>query len=239
IFDNFQYVKDFWLINSYWTGQYNLINLSNNVISAADSIENQTGATLINVGEAKFFRAFAYFNLVRSFGEVPKIDFKITDPSQAIVPKSPIAEIYQLIDADLQEAVAALPPTWDSQFIGRITKGAALALQAKTFLARNMWAGALASSQMVIASEVYDLSTPYNLIFRESHENSKESVFEIQAFYSQSVKNLGITYASRQGVRGTGDWNLGWGWNVPNQKMADAFEEGDPRKDETLLYTGR
>src|SRR5690606_21784500 len=129
IFDKFQYVKDFWLINSYWTGQYNLINLSNNVISAADSIDNQTTATLINVGEAKFFRAFAYFNLVRSFGEVPKIDFKITDPSQAIVPKSPIAEIYQLIDADLQEAVAALPPTWDSQFIGRITKGAALALQ--------------------------------------------------------------------------------------------------------------
>jgi len=239
IFDKFQYVKDFWLINSYWTGQYNLINLSNNVISAADSIDNQTAATLINVGEAKFFRAFAYFNLVRSFGEVPKIDFKITDPSQAIIPKSPIVEIYQLIDADLEQAVAALPPTWESQFIGRITKGAALALQAKTFLARNMWSRALASSQMVITSEVYDLSTPYNLIFRESHENSKESVFEIQAFYSQNNRDVGITYASRQGVRGTGDWNLGWGWNVPNQKLADAFEEGDPRKDETLLYTGQ
>src|SRR5690606_9758378 len=105
IFDKFQYVKDFWLINSYWTGQYNLINLSNNVISAADSIEN-TPTTLINLGEAKFFRAFAYFNLVRAFGEVPKIDFRITDPSQAIVPKSPIADIYQLIDSDLQEAVA-------------------------------------------------------------------------------------------------------------------------------------
>src|SRR5690606_14835040 len=98
---------------------------------------------------------------------------------------------------------------------------------------------ALASSEMVISSGIYDLSTPYNLIFRESHENSKESVFEIQAFYSQSIKDLGITYASRQGVRGTGDWNLGWGWNVPNQKLADAFEEGDPRKDETLLYTGQ
>ena len=239
IFDEFQYVTDFWLINSYWTGQYNLINLSNNVIAAADSIENKTPLTMINVGEAKFFRAFAYFNLVRAFGEVPKIDFKINDPSEAIVPKSTIAEIYQLIDADLDEAVAALPPTWESQYIGRITKGAALALQAKTFLARQMWGPALASAEMVMGSGVYDLSTPYNQIFRESQENGKESVFEIQAFYSQSNTNVGITYASRQGVRGAGDWDLGWGWNVPNQKMADAFEEGDPRKDETLLYTGQ
>lgn len=239
IFDRFQYVTDFWLINSYWTGQYNLINLSNNVIAAADSIESPTPLTMTNVGEAKFFRAFAYFNLVRSFGEVPKIDFRINDPSEAIVAKSPIAEIYQLIDADLEEAVASLPPTWESQFTGRVTKGAALALQAKTFLAREMWSRALVSAEMVINSQVYDLSTPYNQIFRESQENGKESVFEIQAHYTQSNKEVGITYASRQGVRGAGDWNLGWGWNVPNQKMADAFEEGDPRKDETLLYTGQ
>ncbi|WP_118196389.1 RagB/SusD family nutrient uptake outer membrane protein [Albibacterium indicum] len=239
IFDNFQYVTDFWLINSYWTGQYNLINLSNNVLAAADSLENQTPLTQTNIGEAKFFRAFAYFNLVRSFGEVPKIDFRINDPSEAIVPKSTIAEIYQLIDSDLQEAVASLPPTWDSQYEGRITRGAALALQAKTFLTRQMWSQALASAEMVISSEVYDLSTPYNQIFRESEENGKESVFEIQAHYTQSNTEVGITYASRQGVRGAGDWNLGWGWNVPNQKMADAFEEGDPRKDETLLYTGQ
>lgn len=239
IFDKFQYVKDFWLINSYWTGQYNLINLSNNVISAADSIAEKTPTTLINVGEAKFFRAFAYFNLVRSFGEVPKIDFRITDPAQAIVAKSPIADIYQLIDEDLAEAVAVLPQSWSSQFVGRVTKGAALALQAKTFLARNMWSRALASSEGVILSGIYDLSTPYNQIFRESQENGKESVFEIQADYSQSNKEVGITYASRQGVRGSGDWDLGWGWNVPNQKLADAFEAGDPRKDETLLYTGQ
>ncbi|MGC7518131.1 hypothetical protein, partial [Pandoraea pneumonica] len=83
--------------------------------------------------------------------------------------------------------------TWESQYIGRITKGAALALQAKTFLARQMWAPALASAEMVMGSGIYDLSTPYNQIFRESQENGKESVFEIQAFYSQSNTNVGIT----------------------------------------------
>ena len=37
-------------------------------------------------------------------------------------------------------------------------------------------------------------------------------------------------------MRGAGQWNLGWGWNCPTQLLADAFEAGDPRKDETLLY---
>ena len=41
---------------------------------------------------------------------------------------------------------------------------------------------------------------------------------------------------SVQGVRGAGEWNLGWGQHTATQELADAFEEGDPRKDETLLY---
>jgi hypothetical protein len=39
-----------------------------------------------------------------------------------------------------------------------------------------------------------------------------------------------------QGVRGSGDWNLGWGWHTPTTILSNAFEAGDPRKDETLLY---
>ena len=47
---------------------------------------------------------------------------------------------------------------------------------------------------------------------------------------------IGSQYAAVQGVRGAGEWNLGWGWHTPTQELANAFEEGDPRKDETLLY---
>jgi hypothetical protein len=240
IFDNFNYSKDFWLINEYWAGQYNLSALANNVISIADSIGGTDPATQTNIGEARFFRALAYFNLVRSFGEVPLIDFRITEASQAVEPKSSIAEIYALIDSDLEFAASVLPQSkdWGGRFPGRLTKGAANALQAKTFLARNQWGKALAATQQVISSGEYDINTPYQDVFREANENGKESVFEVQAKFYQSIK-LGINYASRQGVRGAGEWNLGWGWNVPNQILADAFEEGDPRKDATLLYTGQ
>lgn len=240
VFDNFNYSKDHWIINEYWAGQYNLSASANTVIATADSIGGTDPATQVNIGEAKFFRALAYFNLVRTFGEVPLIDFRITEASQAVKAKSSIAEIYALIDSDLEFAASVLPQgkDWDGKYPGRLSKGAANALQAKTFLARQQWGQALSAAQQVIQSGQYDISTAYQDIFRETNENGKESVFEVQAKFDQSTK-LGINYASRQGVRGAGEWNLGWGWNVPNQILADAFEEGDPRKDATLLYTGR
>src|SRR3546814_6437945 len=86
---------------------------------------------------------------------------------------------------------------------------------------------------------MYDLSVPDDEIFTEEQENSKESVFEIQAMYRQGQTTYGLNYASRQGVRGAGEWNLGWGWNTPTESLASAFEPGDPRKDVTLLYAGQ
>src|SRR5690606_3448019 len=239
IFDDFGYTKDYWLINNYWSHHYSLIALTNNLIAAADTVPNPTDMTAINVAEAKFVRAFAYFNLVRSFGEVPKIDFPVVTQDQAIVPKSSIPEIYALIDEDLQQAVAALPVSWETRYVGRITQGAAYALQAKTYLARGNWSGALAAAQAVIGSGQYTLDTPYDMIFREESENNSESVFEIQAAYTQSNTQVGITYASRQGLRGAGDFDLGWGWNVPNERLLEAFETDDPRKDVTVLYSGQ
>lgn len=239
IYDNFNYPLQHWLTDGYWTGHYNLINLANNVITAADSIDNPDAATLANVGEAKFLRAYAYFNLVRTFGEVPIIDFRITDQASAIRPKSPISDIYQLIDADLEAAAATVPLSWgDPGYPGRVTQGTVYALQTKTFMARQLYSRGLSAAQACINTGLYDLSVPYNMIFREESENSRESVFEIQALFNQN-QDFGITWASRQGVRGAGEWNLGWGWNVPNTRLINAFEDGDPRLEATVLYSGR
>lgn len=237
IYDEFNYPLSHWLTDNYWTGHYGLINLANNVIAAADSIPELTEGTRSNIGEAKFLRSFAYFNLVRSFGEVPLIDFRITDQASANKPKSTVNEIYQLIDADLQEAITTLPETWPNH-PGRATRGSALALRTKALMARGQFAEALSHANQIINSNVYDLSVAYDRIFREEEENSKESIFEIQALFD-GVQNFGVTYASRQGIRGSGQFDLGWGWNVPHQILLDAFETGDPRKDATILYSGR
>lgn len=237
-FDNFNYTKDFWLLNDFWGDHYKLIGLANNVIADIDSTGATDQPTLVNRGEAKFMRAYAFFNLVRAFGEVPKLNFKVKTAAQANIPKSPVAEIYAQIDADLAEAAAVLPAAWPSLYSGRLTSGAAISLQAKTFLYRQNWASALTAAKAVINSGRYNLSTPYDRIFTEDGENSAESIFEIQALYTQTI-DQGIQYATINGVRGAGNFDLGWGWNTPTQSLADAFEVGDPRKDATLLYSGR
>lgn len=239
MFDNFGYVATHWLLQAYWTDHYELIHHANSIITDIERQGNLNDIdTKINMGEAKFMRAYAYFNLVRAFGEVPKIDFKISVAEDANIPKSSVDDIYALIDADLAYAVTALPAQWSEDFKGRLTSGAAYVLQARTFIARQNWPGAYAAAKAVITSGIYDLNTPYDKIFREVGELNSGSIFEIQALYTKT-DNYGITYASRQGVRGSGDWNLGWGWNTPSDNLAAAFEQNDPRKDATLLYAGQ
>jgi hypothetical protein len=193
---------------------------------------------LVNKAEAKFLRAFAYFDLVRTFGEVPLVDFKIYDAADVNIPKSPVSAIFQLIDADLQEAAGVLPIQWDAQYIGRLTSGAANALHARTYLWRKDFGSALTKANAVISSGRYSLVPNFGSQFRKTGENGPESIFEIQAYFSLT-ENFGIPYANVQGVRGAGQWDLGWGWNTPSQILENAFEPGDPRRIETLLYSGQ
>jgi hypothetical protein len=178
--------------------------------------------------------------LVRAFGEVPLIDFAITDAVEANVPKSSVEKIYERIDADLQDAAALpIPRSWGTTYPGRLTWGAVKALHAKTHLQRNNWGHVSTLAGEVIASKQYDLNTPFNKIFREEGENCSESVWELQCTSTPELpgsNEIGSQYAEVQGCRGAGDWNFGWGWHTPTQVLADAFETGDPRKDETLLY---
>lgn len=238
--DNFAYDKSFPGANDYWVDHYKLINFANTAIQTADSLKLNSPSDQINLAEAKFFRAYAYFDLVRTFGEVPKIDFRIYEASQANVPKRPIAEIYALIDEDLQFAAAFLPVTWGAKFTGRLTTGAAKALHARSFLFRQNWAQAFSLSQQVINSGVYSLYSPYWKIFKDEGENSSESLFEVQSEVTLSQDN-GSIYATMQNIRQStaSGWNLGWGWNVPTQALVDAYEPGDPRRAATILFAGQ
>ena len=237
MYDDFEYNKSGGGLQTYWTDHYQAINAANDIIHTVDSIGATDPATLINKAEAKFIRAFCYFDLVRAFGSVPKIDF-VGTPAQLNIAKSTPAQIFTLIDADLAEAAAVLPLQWEAKYIGRLTKGAALALQAKAYLWRSNWTAALNSAKAVIALGVYSLVPKYGDQFRVTGENGPESIFEIQAFY-QPTNDQGIIYSNVQGVRGAGAWDLGWGWNVPTQILVDEFETGDPRKVETILFSGQ
>ncbi|MEI7627643.1 MAG: RagB/SusD family nutrient uptake outer membrane protein [Bacteroidota bacterium] len=241
-FDHYAYVKDLWASNQYWDDHFSLINLANTAIQNADSLKLTDPASLINIAEAKFFRAYSYFDLVRSYGDVPKIDFRVYNAAQANIAKSPASAIYALIDADLQFAAANLPTVWGNQYPGRLTSGAAKTLLAKAYLFRGQWASSLALCNQVISSGTYSLNSSYYGIFKDLGENSGESIFEIQAHVSPngSIDN-GCIYATTMGVRAStaSGWNLGWGWNTPTDNLAAAYETGDVRKGSTILFSGQ
>lgn len=239
--DNFPALTTSGRVNALWTGFLGLVTKCNETIdqvennmdiNAEESIKQQT------IAEARFLRGYAYFMLVRLFANVPIIDKKLDDPAQQVnIPQNTAAEIYQFIESDLNFAVAYLPLSWDSQFIGRVTQGAANGILAKVYLTQQKWSQALGAARLVMESGQYDLNTNYADIFGEGGENSSESIFEVQATASATVTQAnGIQYASLQGVRGTGEWNLGWGWNVPSDVLEAAYEAGDPRKARTILY---
>jgi hypothetical protein len=240
-YDNFQYTKDDWGAGMYWNKHYQFIGLCNDALDLAKKGNYTDPKSIVNIAEARFFRAYAYFDMVRTFGRIPKIDFKINTPSDALVEKAQIAEIYALIDEDLTFAEQNLPLQWESKFIGRLTTGAAKTLHAKALIYRQQWGAALTLLNQVIASGQYQLYTPYWKIFKKEGELSTESIFEIQA---SKTAGDGDIYWSRlgqcQGIRGgSGSWDLGWGWNTPTSSLVSAYEPGDPRKDATILFSNQ
>jgi starch-binding outer membrane protein, SusD/RagB family len=245
--DQFNYTKDYWLLDPLWDDHLGFVARASGVIADVDSInaKEPDPSNVINKAEAKFLRAYGYFDMVRDYGGVPKIDFKVYQAEQANLVRSSAAEIYALIDADLQFAAQNLPEFWEAKNKGRVTKGAANALQAKAYLYRQNWSAALTSAEAVINSGQHALLPNFADVFIEENENSSESIFEIQN-YENANGSIGGNgeysswAAGYQGIRGSGAWDLGWGWNLPSQGLVDTvFETGDPRKGQTILFSGQ
>ena len=244
-YDLFQYVKDDWSTNEYWNRHYVLIGLANTALQTIDTLALTDPASLINAAEARWFRAYSYFELVRTYGQVPLINFRVYDAAQSQIPKSTEDQIYAQIDEDLIFAEQHLPINWNlasgqSKYPGRLTSGAAKTLHAKTHLYRKQWVQTLGLAQSVILSNEYSLTPEYWQIWKTAGENNKESIFEVQAYQSAgAADNYWSWWGTQQGIRGSGDWNLGWGWNTPTQNLVDAYEAGDKRKAATILFSGQ
>ncbi len=253
-FETFQYTKDDWATNTYWNDHYSLINKANKLIYKASSQGLNDPGTLINVGEAHFFRAYSYFELVKAYGQVPLIDYYYEDPKLGIRPKASIAELYALIDRDLDSAVLLLPFTWNNIgpggstiFKGRLTKWAAKGLSAQTNLMRSNWAKVLGLCNELVASGQFSLLPKFVEVWKDdiggAGKNSKESILEMQASIDPGgLNDHGSWWGVQQNVRQGGasiEWDLGWGWNTPTDKLEAEWPNTDPRKRQTILYSGQ
>lgn len=238
VFDRFGYVATNTHITTNWDGHYKIIFDANELINTAEASNDRSEGTRVNIAEAKFLRAYCYFQLRRDFGEVPIILKTIEDPQDEIAAKSTLAQVDAQIEKDLKDAAESLPMQWTSAHLGRVTKGTANSYLAKLYLYQKQWAKSLAMLQDVIGSGVYQLNTNYDVEFSKAGNNSRESIFEVQKTYDYATKYSNNFYES-QGVRGSGIWDLGWGFNVPSDGLVAAYENGDKRKQTTILESGK
>jgi hypothetical protein len=156
--------------------------------------------------EARFLRAYFYFDLVKYFGPVPLIDRVLTPEQVLEVPRSAVAGVYNLIIADLEFAVQHLPQTYPAASRGRATSHAARGLLARVYLTRsgptygiagpglaaNEYPRALQLLNEIIASNQYSLVSPYARIFAYDNENNPEVIFDVQ--YRSGGLGIGATY---------------------------------------------
>ena len=197
-------------------------------------------------GEVAFLRAYYYFHLIRMFGDVPLFTEKRLGLSESkSLARSPKADVYKQIEADLNMAIAALPAVQVQK--GRITKYAAQGLLGKVYLYQNKFDLAASMLDNVINSNAFSLVPDLATVFLASGENGPESVFEIQysntsPYYHWPGYNRGQgNYAVQQtGIRGLNGsaampYAPGWSTNLPTQNLAAAYSAGDKRKAVTIL----
>jgi hypothetical protein len=198
--------------------------------------------------EAKFLRAFFYFDLVRWFGKVPVIDHPVT-PEQALeIPRASVADVCNLIMADLQFAGTNLPETYAAADKGRATRYAAKTLLALVYMTRsaptygiegpglgvNEWDKAGQLLDEVINSTKYSFLPKYTDIFSFTNENNSEVVFDVQ-YITGANPVLGSTFAwvlvpdtwfQSQGKATQGGLTI----RPVSNDLLNSYEAGDTRK---------
>ncbi|HEY4338206.1 MAG TPA: RagB/SusD family nutrient uptake outer membrane protein [Puia sp.] len=225
------------LLDGYWSGLYVGINRANLVINNVPAVAALSAALKGRlVAEAKFLRAYFYFNLVRSFGGVPLI-LSDTLLNNNRMPRAATDQVYALIESDLDEAETVLPlkSAYSAADLGRATQGAAQALLAKVCLYEKKWSRAKALTDSLIASGQYSLYPDFSKLFTQVAKNSVESIFEVQSGAGTTC-GTGTQYAQVQLPRASDA--PGWGFNDPSQQLIDSFETGDPRLKATVISPG-
>jgi hypothetical protein len=173
----------------FWNGLFIDINTANGVLEyGADA--NIPAATKTQIlAQAKFLRAFCYFYLVTTFGEVPLHTTFNTNPSAADT-RAPLADVYAQIIKDLNEAATDLPNTPAAGTGKPATKATALFLLAKTYLWRG-WSTAAQptdfTSAFTTAKNLIDNKATYGLnllpyfgdVFKEGNEYGSEILMVI------------------------------------------------------------
>jgi len=190
------YITPAWGLPEFWDWAYILIGNANQVLANVNNEDviwdKPTDKNRIEA-EARFFRAFAYRDLIYLYGDVPLVT-ELTKPFRTDFTRQSVSEVLDLIIEDLLFAVDNLPAPPSTN--GKLSKAAAQHLLAEIYLYANEPALAEQQSKLVVESPDYKLMTDrfgekkgepgdvFSDLFQEHNYNrtsgNLESIFVIQ-----------------------------------------------------------
>jgi hypothetical protein len=165
--------------------------------------------------QARFFRAFVYFQLAKRHGGVILYtDLNVTNNKA----RSSAAETWELIASDLDYAAKYLPVEWDANNKLRVTKGAAFALKSRAMLYAERWQDAFNAADSVISLNKYALVDDYAQAWKG---NNSEAI--LQFSYAQIGPNHTFDQSYVPFIDGYEFGALG----TPTQEMVESYEKSD------------
>jgi starch-binding outer membrane protein, SusD/RagB family len=223
------------MVRAFWPYWYQVISAANSAIAGAESLGLPEAEINPLIAEARFIRAFSYYHLVRVFGDVPYIDFFISDPSTVIsISKTPEAEVYANVLADLEFAKQWLPDQQPGDVRSRPTKGTAASYLASLHLALHDYPSAYDEAKWVIDNKGtfnYALEPDFQNLFRaELQDGLQETIFSLDFLGLQNGgggANDDIM-PPMTGIRGADE--LGWSVCVPSMEVFNTWDDQDYRK---------
>lgn len=219
------------LLRDRWNNCYIAISYANTLLDKIDAADFEATLKSQYAGQAKFLRAYFYFTLVKTFGDVPLSVHEVASVDEAYkIPRSPAKDIYAQIQKDLQDAINMLPATFTGADAGRVTSIAARGLLARVLLFQRKFSEALPILKPAIEEPgSYGLLSDYASVFKYNNGNNSEILFAIQYSGTSTVsaQNNAVTnvfYASNV--------------NQPTSDIVNAFGAGDKRKDASIIGIG-
>ena len=234
-FDNNNILADNGLVEGTWASIYTVLNRVNNVIDQIPSIDNDNMSDTeknLALGELRFLRALAHYDLLRLFGPIPIRDKTVSNDEVSLnPPRNTMEELLLVIHDDLQFAMDNISP---AIVRGRASQPAAQALKARVALHQyyitlntSYLNEAIDHSTAVINNPALDLEPDYAKLY--SLEPTIESIFEVA--YNDQDRNLTARYFAHTSLAGRYEF-------APTSFYLNSFDDADKRKDISVAMAG-
>jgi len=232
-------------VTNKYSSDYTIIGRANQVLANIDAANIDATLKSTYKGEALFLRAFAYFDLVQYFGDVPLNLTPVTNIAQTQVPRNAIAQVYSQIIADAKLATTLLPKKASAE-VGHVTANTANMLLGNVYIVLKQWPNAETVLQAIVSSGEYSLLGDYSAIFSNSNKNNAESLFEVQYTADPTQTGLlnGFGYEFLPALPNpnvipgypSSSSNTFGNWNLPTPDLINAYEPGDKRQAANIAY---